>query len=71
MIAITSITGSLSHALQGNIDIRKAWPVMVGFAIGALFGHKVNARIHEGILEKLIGISLFLAGLMMLSNIVF
>ncbi len=68
MIFITSVTGTVSHALQGNIILTKAWPVVLGFAIGAVIGHRVNAHIKEAILEKLIGFSLLAAGLMMLAN---
>lgn len=70
MIVITSITGSISHYLQGHIHFDKAWPVMLGFTLGALAGHQVNARIKAPILEKMIGVSLLLAGLVMVSNIV-
>lgn len=70
MIVITSITGSISHAYQGHIDLYKAWPVLVGFTLGALGGHKVNTRIKASTLEKMIGFALIAAGLMMVSNFV-
>lgn len=70
MIVITSITGSISHYLQGHIHWDKAWPVMLGFALGAIGGHKINTHIKGAILEKLIGFALILAGLIMMSNFV-
>ncbi|MDN6280495.1 MAG: sulfite exporter TauE/SafE family protein [Psychroflexus sp.] len=70
MIVITSITGSISHAYQGHIVLNKAWPVLVGFTLGALAGHQVNTRIEASTLEKMIGFALIAAGLMMVSNFV-
>ena len=70
MIVITSITGTISHYFQGHIHLDKAWPVMLGFALGALCGHKLNAHIKATTLEKMIGTSLILAALVMISNFV-
>lgn len=70
MIVITSITGSISHGLQGHIHLDQAWPVLVGFTLGAIAGHKVNTRIQASILEKMIGFALIAAGLVMVSNFV-
>ncbi len=70
MIVITSITGSISHYLQGHIHWDKAWPVMFGFALGAIGGHKLNTHIKDPMLEKMIGFALILAGLIMMSNFV-
>ncbi|MFZ0490866.1 MAG: sulfite exporter TauE/SafE family protein [Salegentibacter sp.] len=68
MIVITSITGSISHYLQGHIDLTKAWPIMLGFAIGALGGQRLNVKLDSNSLENLIGLGLMLASLIMLSN---
>lgn len=65
MIIITSITGTFSHALGGHLIFSKSWPVMVGFAIGALAGYKINTKIKESVLENLIGVSLISAAAMM------
>ncbi len=70
MIVITSITGSISHYIQGHIYLEKAWPIMLGFAIGAIVGHKLNTRIKSKTLEKMIGFSLILAALIMMSNFI-
>lgn len=70
MIVITSITGSISHAYQGHIHLDKAWPVLVGFTLGAFAGHKINTHIESTTLEKMIGFALIAAGLMMVSNFV-
>lgn len=68
MILITSVTGSISHYLQGNIQIEKTWPVMIGFTIGAFVGHKISTSISSTLLEKLIGIALLLASMIMFFN---
>src|SRR5690625_14079 len=70
MIVITSITGSVMHTLQGHILLEKAWPVVLGFTLGAIIGYKVNAHLNESFLEKLIGISLITASLMMILKFV-
>lgn len=70
MIVITSIIGSISHYLQGHIYLEKAWPVMLGFTLGALVGQKLNTHIKAGILEKMIGFSLIFTGLIMMSNFI-
>lgn len=70
MIVITSMTGSVMHGLQGHILIEKAWPVTLGFTLGAIIGYKVNTHLNESFLEKLIGVSLISAGLMMVLKFV-
>ncbi|WNM22005.1 sulfite exporter TauE/SafE family protein [Flavobacterium capsici] len=68
MIMITSITGSISHYLQGNVLIDRTWPVMIGFTFGAIVGHKISTNISASFLEKLIGIALIAASMVMLMN---
>jgi hypothetical protein len=70
MIVITSITGTISHYIQGHVYLDKAWPIMLGFTLGAIVGHKFNAKIKADILEKMIGFSLILAALIMMSNFI-
>lgn len=65
MIVITSITGSVTHYLHGHLDFKKALPVIIGFTIGAVVGRKFNLAISSKTLERLIGLSLLLAALMM------
>ncbi len=65
MIIITSITGSVMHTLQGHILLDKSWPVALGFSLGALAGYRLNTKIRDKILEKLIGVSLITAACMM------
>ncbi|MBX2941303.1 MAG: sulfite exporter TauE/SafE family protein [Cyclobacteriaceae bacterium] len=69
MIFITSITGSISHYYQGHIYFEKAWPVMLGFTMGAIVGHRMNTHIKVETLEKLIGVALTLAAMVMLFNL--
>lgn len=70
MIVITSFVGSISHYLQGHVDFVQAWPIIVGFAFGALAGQRLNVKIKDKVLEKMIGFALLLASLVMLSNFV-
>jgi uncharacterized membrane protein YfcA len=69
MILITSATGSFTHYLQGHIILYKTWPVVTGFAIGAFLGNKINLGLENSKLEKLVGLGLVLAALIMLSNL--
>ncbi len=68
MITMTSLIGSASHYWQGHIIWQKAWPVALGFSIGAAIGYKVNAHIKEKSIAKMIGFSLIAAALMMFIN---
>jgi len=70
MIVITSITGSVMHTMQGHILFDKSWPVVLGFTLGAIIGYKVNTHLKEDFLEKLIGVSLVTAALMMILKFV-
>src|SRR5690606_843309 len=70
MIVITSTTGSISHYALDHIHMESAWPIMLGFAAGALGGQRLNLSINNKTLEKLIGMGLVLAGLVMMSNFI-
>lgn len=70
MIIITSITGTISYAIQGHIHLGYAWPIMLGFAGGALLGHKFTLKIKEKTLEIMIGAALIMAGLVMTYNFI-
>ena len=70
MIVITSTTGSISHYALDHIHLQSAWPIMFGFAAGALGGQQLNLKIKNSTLEKLIGMGLVLAGLVMMSNFI-
>ncbi|MGB8704676.1 MAG: sulfite exporter TauE/SafE family protein, partial [Gillisia sp.] len=61
MIIITSLTGSVTHYLNGHIIFEKALPIIIGFSVGALLGRKFNLAISSKTLERLIGISLIVA----------
>ncbi len=63
MITITSLTGSLSHYLLGNINFTNALPVVTGFVIGSLIGNSLSTKIDDHLLKRLIGIGLTLSGL--------
>src|SRR5699024_9712885 len=65
MIIITSITGTVMHSFQGHIILEKSWPVVLGFSLGAIAGHRLNTQLKESLLEKLIGVSLITAAGMM------
>ncbi len=66
MITITSLTGSVSHYFLGNVHFGFAVPIVVGFVIGALIGNSFITKVDEHILKRLIGIGLFLSGLVFL-----
>ncbi|MCF8714193.1 sulfite exporter TauE/SafE family protein [Joostella atrarenae] len=70
MIVITSTTGTFSHFMLGHIELDKAWPIMLGFAAGALGGQRLNLKMKNKTLEKLIGMGLVLAALVMMSNFI-
>lgn len=70
MIVITSITGSVSHYLQGHINFKMAWPVIVGFALGAYFGKKINTHLADKTLERMIGGGLLVAAIVMTANFI-
>lgn len=70
MIVITSTTGSISHYALDHIHFMSAWPIMFGFAAGAFGGQQLNLKIKNSTLEKLIGMGLVLAGLVMMSNFI-
>lgn len=69
MIIITSVTGTMSHLALGHIQLEHSWPVATGFILGAILGKQLNTKISESGLEKLIGLALILAALIMLANI--
>ena len=71
MIVITSVTGSITHYLHGHIDFNKSWPVILGFALGAYFGKKINTQLKDKTLEKMIGSGLLVAALIMTANFVY
>jgi len=68
MILTTSITGSVSHYLQGHIQLSYVWPVLLGFAGGALLGNRITPSASDEVLEKMIGLGLILASLVMFAN---
>jgi len=71
MIIITSITSSISHYLLGHMKWSYVMPVVVGFVIGPFLGVQLKKKISAGNLEKLVGISLIIAAVLMLVNILF
>lgn len=71
MIILTATTGTISHYFQGNIDIQKAWPIILGFTLGALAGKTINLKINPRLIENLIGIGLIAAAAMMIFNVIF
>ena len=68
MIVITSVTGSVTHYLHGHIIFEKALPIIIGFSIGAAIGRKFNLAISSKTLERMIGISLIVAAVVMGTN---
>ncbi len=62
MIVFTSFTGSASHYFLGHIYFQSSFPVVIGFIMGAFIGNKLNVKVSDKTLRKLIGIGLLLAG---------
>ena len=68
MIVFTSLTGSFSHYLLGNINFTYAVPIVIGFIIGSFAGNHLNLKLSENFLTKLIGVGLVFAGICVLVN---
>ena len=68
MIVFTSLTGSVSHYLLGNINFTYSVPIIAGFIIGSFVGNHLNLRLSENFLTKLIGVGLVFAGFCVLVN---
>jgi hypothetical protein len=66
MILFTSITGSVSHYLLGNVDLSMSQTIVVGFLIGAFIGNLVNTRLSDANLKRLVGFGLILASVSIL-----
>jgi uncharacterized membrane protein YfcA len=68
MIVFTSLTGSVSHYLLGNINFTYSVPIIAGFIIGSFVGNHLNLKLSENFLTKLIGIGLVFAGFCVIVN---
>jgi uncharacterized protein len=66
MILFTSLTGTVSHYFLGNIHFRYAFPITVGFIIGAFIGNFWGLEINGKLLKIFIGAGLILAALTVL-----
>lgn len=69
MILITSVTSTVSHYWLGHILWPYTFPVIIGFVTGPFVAYKAKKHLSSLHLEKLVGISLILAALIMLFNI--
>ena len=63
MIMFTSLTGTVSHYLLGNIHFDFAAPIIAGFVIGAFVGNFFGIKLNAKILKIFIGVGLILAAL--------
>ena len=63
MIMFTSLTGSISHYILGNIHFRYAAPIVLGFIIGAFAGNFWGLKVNGKLLKIYIGAGLILAAL--------
>lgn len=68
MIVFTSLTSSISHASLGHIDWKVAYPIAIGFSIGAIVGNLLKKHFSEHHTNRLISIGLFMAGISLLVN---
>lgn len=71
MIVFTSLTGSISHYFLGHINFVYGAPIISGFVLGAFIGNRLNIKLSESLISKLIGLGLILAGLFLIINVVF
>ncbi len=64
ILVITSVTGSISHYLIGNVFWHRSLPLIIAFAVGALGGNIFKRYLTpRQSMETLIGIGLLLAGI--------
>jgi uncharacterized protein len=66
MIVFTSLTGSISHYILGNIHFTYASPIVLGFIVGAFAGNFWGIKIKGKSLKIYIGVGLILAALSVL-----
>ncbi len=70
MIVFTSLTGSISHSLLGHINFVYSLPIVSGFVLGAFVGNRLNIKLSESLISKLIGVGLILAGSFLIFDVI-
>lgn len=63
MIVFTSLVSLVSHASLGHVLFELAFPISLGFSLGAMGGNLFKKHFNDSHTEKLIGGGLILAGL--------
>ncbi|MGV3504574.1 MAG: sulfite exporter TauE/SafE family protein [Adhaeribacter sp.] len=71
ILALTSLTGLLTHFYLGHVVWTRAMPLMTAFALGATLGQYLKKEDQPGPgIQLLIGLGLFLAGLALILHII-
>ncbi len=71
ILLVTSITGFSTHYWLGHVAWEKSLPLMLGFALGATVGQYLKkVESHLPRMDYLIGMGLFLAGMILIVNII-
>lgn len=66
MVPPIGILAALRYYQQGNVDIKAAVFICLGFVIGGLFGADLVSPVSDAVLKKVFGAFLMLVGLKML-----
>jgi len=66
MVPPIGILAAWVYYKQGNVDLKIAAFVCLGFLIGGLFGAKLATALPTGILEKVFGVALLLTAIYMI-----
>lgn len=69
MIIMTSSIGTLTHYLQGALDVSSSLPVMLGFMAGAILSGFLHVKLPETAIGRLVGVGLLLAGIALGINV--
>ncbi|MBI2602472.1 MAG: sulfite exporter TauE/SafE family protein [Deltaproteobacteria bacterium] len=69
MIVFTSLSSGLTHYVVGHVDHVLFLYCGGGFLAGAVIGGKLNVKIKDNSLKKVIAVSIFLAGLATITHV--
>lgn len=65
LIPPIGILAAMTYYKHGNVDLRVAAIIIIGFVIGSFFGAKFAVRIPEELLTKIFAVSIILIGIKM------
>jgi uncharacterized membrane protein YfcA len=70
LLVITSVVGTVSHAMKGNVHLGLAMALLCGSTIGAPMGAGLTTRIPVARLRRLLVVMVFITALAVLWNLV-